>query len=52
MADYVTRHGGCIHADTRIEQIELSADNTRVATLCVSQHAAGQDIARREPHRG
>lgn len=43
MADFITRHGGCIHADSRIERIELSADGGRVAALHVSQHAPGRE---------
>ncbi len=33
MADFITSHGGRIHADSKVERIEMSADGTRVAAL-------------------
>ena len=42
MAGFITRHGGCVHSDARVERIELSSDGTRVEALHVSHTGAGR----------
>jgi 15-cis-phytoene desaturase len=42
MADEVTRLGGCIHGDSKVEQIELSEDGTRIEALHISHTRDGR----------
>jgi 15-cis-phytoene desaturase len=41
MADFVTSHGGRIFGESKVEQIEMSADGSRVEALHISRGAAG-----------
>ena len=43
MAEFITRHGGRIHGNAKVERIELSADGSRVEALHLHDAEAGSD---------